>query len=132
MASARWRTRDRKNSWPVPPAVPSTTARRARRSSGTTATADLSPASNDSAEGASWVRRHLQKSQAKLLPLRQLERQRHDLAQHGENFNRAGEPRTLYATRSIFFRADSFLPARRGSFYQGAFSLPLRLLRNRK
>src|SRR5262245_21493264 len=41
MASARCWTRDRKNSWPMPAAVPSTTACRARRSSGTSA-ADVS------------------------------------------------------------------------------------------
>src|SRR5262245_31408949 len=42
MASARWRTRERKNSRPTPPAVPSTTARRACKSSGTTEAADAS------------------------------------------------------------------------------------------
>src|SRR5262249_51211135 len=69
MASARWRTRDRKNSRPTPPAVPSTTARRACRSSGTAAAADVSPtpvgawrgsSSNDPAEFASWFMRRLQ------------------------------------------------------------------------
>jgi hypothetical protein len=43
MASARWRTSDRKNSWPMPAAVPSTTARRACKSSGTAEAADPSP-----------------------------------------------------------------------------------------
>src|ERR1700737_225839 len=69
MASARWRTRDRKNSCPVPPAVPSTTARRACKSSGTAEAADASPALvraargsslNDPGEFGSWVMRHLQ------------------------------------------------------------------------
>src|SRR6266849_9052062 len=44
MASAKWRTRDWKNSWPVPRAVPSTTARRARRSSCTAEADDFSRA----------------------------------------------------------------------------------------
>src|SRR5262245_58328916 len=68
MASARWRTRDRKNSRPVPAAVPSTTARRACKSSGTTEAAAVSPApaaasrgpgSDDRAESGSWVMRRL-------------------------------------------------------------------------
>src|SRR6266481_5296752 len=47
MASAKWRTRDWKNSWPVPRAVPSTTARRARRSSRTAEADDPSRAPAD-------------------------------------------------------------------------------------
>src|ERR1700682_6501579 len=69
MASARWRTRDRKNSWPVAAAVASTTARRALKSSGTAEADDASPATvkaargsslNDPTEFGSWVMRHLQ------------------------------------------------------------------------
>src|SRR5262245_40868221 len=67
MASARWRTRDRKNSCPVPRAVPSTAAWRARRSSRATEMTDASPACawlgsglKDPAEFRSWVISHLQ------------------------------------------------------------------------
>src|SRR5262249_7793288 len=69
MASARWRTRDRKNSCPVPRAVPSPTAPRARRSSRTAEMTDASPAPlgawrgsrlKDPAAFGSWVMRHLQ------------------------------------------------------------------------
>src|SRR5262249_48781516 len=69
MASARWRTRERKNSWPMPAAVPSTTARRACRSSRTAETTGESPALvgarrgscvNGPAACGSGVMRHLQ------------------------------------------------------------------------